>query len=73
GYHLSGEGVPSFVYRVGENEVTETILVERDSVVRRIAAEPALPAYVLPGGGSDQLRVEAHQTDHSITVVYSAK
>lgn len=73
GYHLSKEGYPSFVYQIGEVEVTETISVEEGSIIRRIDGEPNLPSYELPNGVSDYLKIEATHSGNTITVAYSAK
>ena len=73
GYQVSEEGYPSFLYRIGDAEVTETISAEGDAVVRSIRATPALPEYQLPDTGSEQLKAEVVSSEDSITLTYTAK
>lgn len=73
GYHLSTDGFPSFVYRIGEVELSETISVEKGAVVRRITAKSTLPAHKLPASDAAPLKIEAAQSGNALTVIYTAK
>ena len=75
GYHISKEGYPSFVYQLGESEVTETISVdvERQSIVRSFKATPQLPDYEIPPPPDDRLTTEVTKSDKAISISYTAK
>ena len=73
GYHLNGDGFPSFAYRIGDTELTETYAIKEGAVVRSIKATPTLPAYELPKNNSPSLNIETTQTENSITVTYFSK
>lgn len=68
GYHLSGEGYPSFVYSVGKMVVTETISVEGDTIVRTIKASPHLPAFDLPKDQGDALKIVTESAGDTLII-----
>ena len=73
GYQLSKEGYPSFIYQIGNSQLTETISVKNDSVVRQIKATPSLPSYKLPSDQSKDLNVESTASKNTITLTYTSK
>ncbi len=73
GYQMSKDGYPSFVYRVGDSEITETYSVAQNAVVRTIKASSSLPAHQLPKEDSTGLKVTVSNTEKSITITYAAK
>ncbi|GAB5561749.1 MAG: hypothetical protein SynsKO_33960 [Synoicihabitans sp.] len=70
GYHISAEGMPAFVYRVGENTVTEKITTRGDQVVRTFTGSPRLPEYELPRDQGDQLKISAKFSENTLTLIH---
>ena len=70
GYHLSPEGYPTFVYRVGETQVTEKISMEGAVIVRAISATPSLPAHHRPESSGATLAVDAEATGRALNILY---
>lgn len=70
GYKISRDGYPTFLYRVGEIQVTEKIHLEEGAIVRAIRTTPALPAHRLPESAVENWTVEAEATGRSINITY---
>ena len=73
GYRLNKEGYPSFLYQIGTTEVTESISVDGDTIIRSFQTTAKLPTHQLPDKGNDQLAVTSSQSDNSATISYTAK
>ena len=72
GYRVK-EGLPTFIYMIGEVEITEAIELEGNVIKRTFTGSPSLPVYQAPDRETKELRTTSQVSGQSLTVIHTAQ
>ncbi len=70
GYHVK-DGLPTFIYKIGDREIMESITLKDGVVYRIISSKGSLPKYRLPQETSKSLKTTSRVSQQTITIIHT--